>query len=361
MIIQSAVLENYRNIGRASLEFDPSLTMLTGENGQGKTNLLEGLALFACGRSFRGARDRELLREGYEEAGASLSVAVLRDNGNPLRLSIRYGPTGVRVCRRNDVCVRSLGEFISSMRAVLFAAPQLAVVRESSQARRDFLDAAICALKPSYTAALTRANAVRRQRSALLKTMQSGQTGGGNMALLETLTEQFAPDSAYISNVRARYVARIQPLAGEIVREISGGRETLSLSMPPAADAAGLLQEFERLRGREIAAGRTLGGFSCEDMTVLLNGKNARAYASMGQQRSAALALKLAEGRLLEELSGERPVYLLDDVLSELDDGRRSYVLRAVQGRQVILTSCESGSMAGRVYSVRDGVFLEKE
>ena len=363
MYIKEIEIENYRNITHAKITPAEGLNVFYGDNGQGKTNLLEGVSLFAFGRSFRGVKDSELIRIGSGN-GAGLKMTAEGTNG-ARKLEIRYAADGRRSCKKNGIGVRSLSEFVGNFRAVLFATPQLGLVRDAPAVRRSFLDAAISQLKPVYLASLVRFRQLLMQRNRLLK--QLHDEGGSDpsrsrASLYDTLdlwTLQLAAESAYISSVRYNYLKSLLPCAANVVREMSGGGETLGLSLPEPPDRDELMKRFRSLYPAEIARAATLCGAHRDDLSVFLDGRDAKSYASQGQQRTIALALKLAEGQLCEDLTRDPPVYLLDDVLSELDSGRRSYVLQRISGRQVLLTACE-GSISGKVFHVRGGVIEER-
>jgi len=358
MIAVNFKLSNYRNIEKAEITLAPGTTVLYGNNGQGKTNLLEGLSMFALGRSFRGAKDRELLR--YSSDGASLELTV-DDGGDTKKLSIRYSADGRRVCRKNGVCVRSLAEFVGNFRVVLFASPQLSTVRDSGAARRRFLDAAISQLRPVYLERLTKMNRLLLQRNKLLKQLAENPSNGALRATIEPWTLQFAAESAFVSQARFRYAERLMPLAAAVVRDMSLGREKLTLACPEPKSHEQLFCELMAKVDREIMAGVTLYGAHREDMDICINERDARIFASQGQQRSAALALKLAEGMLSETVCGSAPMYLLDDVLSELDESRRRYVLSNIEGHQVLLTVCDNNITGDKIYKVDSGIFTESD
>ena len=357
MIAVNLKVSNYRNIEKAEIELSPGMNVLFGDNGQGKTNLLEALSMFALGRSFRGAKDKELLRYGAESASLELEVSDGEDDHSSKKLSVKYNADGRRVCRKNGVCVRSLSEFVGNFRVVLFASPQLSVVRDSGAARRRFLDSAISQLKPVYLERLTKMNRLLLQRNKLLKQIAENPSAAALKATIEPWTLQFAAESVFISQARFRYVQKLLPSAAAVVRDMSGGSEVLTLEYPEPKTHFELFEAMMAKVDREIMAGVTLYGAQREDMDIRINGRDARTFASQGQQRSAALALKLAEGELSEGICGSPPVYLLDDVLSELDDKRRRYVLSNIARHQVLLTVCDNNIMGDKIYKVDSGVF----
>lgn len=414
MLCNKITCSDFRNIKTAEVTFSPGITLLSGDNGEGKTNLLEAVALFALGRSFRGAKDAELLpfkrntpADGNErppseeparndspagepaEAGsfteeppaescpvgelppspappreksAKTSLALeYADSRRDGRLEIRYSRQSGRVCVKNGVRIPRLSEFIGNFRAVLFCPGHLSIVREGPSARRAFLDAAISQIKPVYLAALQRYNRVLLQRNSLLREMAQKPAAGRDT--LELWSAQLAAEAAYIAGERREYVSRLGETVRALVGDMTLGREGAAVEYVSSSDRErGSCEErylalLTRCTEREIRAGATLYGTHRDDLRLTLNGRDAKAYASQGQQRTVALAMKLAEGELSREAAGEYPVFLLDDIFSELDASRRSYILGGLGSRQVIMTSCERDVAADMVYSVRNGEY----
>lgn len=360
MILTSFEAVNYRNIPSVSLRFEPGVNLLYGQNAQGKTNVLEGIYTFARGKSFRGATDEEQVRFG--EKGFSVAIGFHAD-GRDQSLSYRYYE-GSRQRRKNGAPVRSRSEMIGHFRAVLFYPEHLQLVKGGPGERRLFLNIAISQLDPTYIHLLNRYQTILENRNSILKTAQ--KTGYLDRTQLDAWNESMADACAAVVIQRRDYIARLEKWAVPIMRDLSGGRENLSLSY--ACDAGDLLTaahdgEKEKLSAfyrdllssslqREAAAGCTLFGVHRDDLAIGINGTDARAFASQGQQRSAVLSLKLGEGEVAREEGGEYPVFLFDDVLSELDETRRAYVLSGVGEKQLIMTACDSGALSGHAANV---------
>ncbi len=341
-------LAGFRNIESATVQFAPGVNVLFGENAQGKTNLLEAIYFGAIGRSFRSLHAKEAIGFGREAAAISLDYLA---SGRVQNITIHLHQTKIRSVEKNHVRLGKMSELVGSFRAVLFCPEQLSLIKGGPSERRQFLDIAISAMEPAYLSALQRYAHLLKQRNALIRSAEKDR------ALFDRTVDlwsaQLAREGAYIARSRARYVKKATPFVAQCFAEMTTERETPALcylgpdksEVPDYEDIAATEQMlYERLcahHDREIGAGATLYGIHKDDLDVMLNDKNARSFASQGQQRSLALALKIAEGELCRVDCGEYPVFLFDDVLSELDGARREYLLHHMQHKQVILTTCE--------------------
>ena len=366
MNVNTVTYRNFRNIEEAHLTFTPGVNILWGNNAQGKTNALEGIYCFACGKSFRGVRDRELLRFGTESGGLELSFT---DAERAQRLSLQFFSAKSRQMKRNGVSIRKSADFVGTFHGVLFCPEHLSMIKGAPAQRRSFLDAAISQLKPAYLAALTDYAAVLKQRNALLK--NDTQDERARMPLLEVLTSQMAALNTRIVLTRMKYIRLLDTSVGGFLEDMTAGREHASLAYQTDAqpelygeDGAAITEAFYEkcmsYAAREFAAQTTLHGCHRDDILISLDGREARLYASQGQDRSIALAMKLGEGELSRAAAGEYPVFLFDDVLSELDAGRQQYLMQRLGGRQVIMTSCNESLFSGmdvHMIHVDDGIY----
>jgi len=372
LICSSISFCNYRNISLETVSFSDGVNVLFGDNAQGKSNILEGIYFFARGRSFRGAREREMIRFGEKQA--QLSLTFQKDSAQyPITLEADLPHTGKKVLRRGGARLSGVREMIGSFRAVLFCPLHLSLVGGGPALRRSFLDIALSQLYPAYLDSLSRYNRILAQRNALIK---SGVVG--DMAVWEVYARQLAQLGADIAARRCAYMSKLEIYVSDIFAGMTVGREIPRLAyqsgalpedMADASDirSAGEERLFAALTGsieREVRYGATLYGIHKDDINIRLNDREARSYASQGQQRSLALAMKLAEGEMAKAVGGEYPVFLLDDVLSELDGQRREFILRSLTGRQIIVTSCEpayfdtGAADAVRMLHVQDGTIL---
>lgn len=399
MVIKQVSYTDFRNMESAVIELTPGTNVLWGNNAQGKTNILEGIYFFARGKSFRATAERELVRFGAQYAHAEILFRRDADARDTL-LGAHIPLSGKKRLERNGVGLSGVSEMIGDLCAVLFCPAHLSLVAGSPGARRSFLDIAIAQLSPLYIANLRKFNRALEQRNALIKSASQGTRVSD--AQWEAYAAVMAECAAYIAAARYSYTGFLSAHVGRIFAEMTGEREKPELFykthlLPPkdaerspsddgedtaliaatAADGSitdmplpcdvredpAAVEHIERLLcdniEREIRVGSTLYGVHKDDVTIKLNSLDARAFASQGQTRSLSLAMKLAEGEICRLTSGEYPVFLLDDVLSELDAHRREYILGALDGRQIIVTSCEPElyrmSADVRLIEVEDG------
>jgi DNA replication and repair protein RecF len=355
MYLDCAVFENYRNIEHFPFSFDKEINILYGKNAQGKTNVIEGIYLFGSGKSFRHAREKDLIKTVKNHA--QISIAYV-DSQRENKMSYRIFREMSRETFKNGVKIGKMSGFIGNFKAVLFCPEHLAIVKNEPGERRGFLDAAISQFNRPYLAALMEYKKLLEQRNALLKNYEKNKETFDLTA--EILSEKLAEDAAYITEVRAKYLTRLFRLVDGYLRDMTGGREEIGFTYlshiaeketEALFDRTANLEKYRRVftkdLKREIIIGSTVSGSHKDDFEIKLGGMNAKIFASQGQQRSIALAMKLAEGEISREESGEYPVFLLDDVLSELDRERKNYVLSELHGRQVIITTCDEADFAG--------------
>lgn len=358
---------NYRNIESETVSFSDGINVLWGKNAQGKSNILEGVYYFARGRSFRGAKDRELIRFGDDFARLEMKCRAKADRYDTDLQIIMTRDGAKKKVYREKAQLSGISELIGSFRAVLFCPAHLTLVTGAPQNRRSFLDIAISQLSPSYISELSKYNRSLIQRNALIKEASKGERI--SKSLWEIYAEQLAKSAAYIATRRFEYMSMLSGEMEKLFFEMTGGGEVPALSyishvlkgksVDDETQAAeldcvkgisfggedispdGLYEKLTSDIDREIKYGSTLWGIHKDDIRIRLNGKDAKVYASQGQIRSLALAMKLSEGELSGKIGNEEPVFLLDDVLSELDEYRRAFVLNSLCDRQIIVTSCE--------------------
>ncbi len=364
MVCNRIRVRDFRNIEQAEVEFCEEVNILAGANAQGKTNLLEAIGYAALGKSFRTEHDEEMIRFG---AGCAEVSVDFTDSQRRQNLTVRMMPGRRRRIEHNGVRAGRVSDVVGCFRTVLFCPEHLALVKDGPRARRTFLDVALSQLYPVYLKRLQRYNQILRQRNQLIRTAQDDPATFRDTA--EFWSVQLAAEAAALARYRWHYLQSAAAEVSALFREMTGERETPELvyagssRQEPAeyGDEAATREVYTRLLTanwpRELAAGSTLWGVHKDDVEILLNGRPARVFASQGQQRSLALCLKLAEGAVCRQVCGELPVFLFDDVFSELDESRRAYLSGKLRGRQVIITSCEPGVTAGRVIRVRGGTY----
>ncbi len=344
MISKKIYYEGFRNIKKQTLTLDDGVNILYGENAQGKTNALEGIYLFAHGKSFRTQNDRDMV--SFETGKTKLELEF-EDLGRTREMSFELFKTKRRECKLNKAPAK-LSELIGLFRAVLFCPDHLSIVKEGPATRRGFINGALCQLKPVYLKSLQIYNKLLEQRNALIKL--SADFPERYSSVLDLYSEQLAQQAAYIYSVRKKYIEKLNSHIGYFFDAMSNGesvrlRYKNSIKNEDIIDEKALIEKYYELftsdRAKEITLGTTLHGIHRDDIIIELDGKDARLYASQGQQRSIALALKLGEGEISKDETGEYPIFLFDDVLSELDKNRQKFVINELSGRQVVVTSCD--------------------
>lgn len=336
MYIKNLKLKNFRNYADESVDFTEGLNVLFGRNAQGKTNCAEAVFYLCTGVSPRNRRDKQLIRHGCEQAEISATAegrygeielyAKICENSREVRLN------GARITRNADI--------LGNIYGIFFSPHELRLIQDGPDERRRFLNVSISQLSRPYFVALSRYNKILEQRNNLLKEKDAG-------LIFDTLPvwdEQFSKYAAVVAAKRSEFLERIAPVAQRIHSNLTDGAEELKISPEKKykGDEAELTKRiFDDLKNnyeRDIRLGYTATGPHRDDMDILINGEDAKSFASQGQTRTAALSLKLAEVEIFKETSGEYPVLILDDVMSELDLPRRKKLVGYTQGLQTILT-----------------------
>ena len=339
MLVKRLAVENFRPYEKAQLTPAPGVTLLYGGNAQGKTALIEALYLTCTGRSHRTTRDAELVKTG--EAFARVTVeAERRDGRHDVEILLRPGEKK-RITVGGSVATRS-GDLMGHVTGVLFSPEDLRMVKDGPAERRRFVDMELSQMRPAYYAALQRYNRALLQRGTLLKT--------GDLTCLDAWDEQLAKSGAEIMRARISFVEKLSGIAKEVHQSISGG-ESFSIEYRPGAktepDAQSILKLLQDARALDLRRLTTSVGPHRDDLMFFVAGADARAYGSQGQQRTLALSLKLSELEVMRLETGEYPVLMLDDVMSELDPDRRRFLLERLSGVQTLIASTDPTDLAG--------------
>lgn len=351
MYLETLHLRQFRNYKEQHVEFTAPKTILVGNNAQGKSNLLEAVELLATLRSHRIFGDRDLIREG--EAIAQISANLQRQNGvTDLTLTLRRN--GRRTVALNSENLRRQMDFLGVLNAVQFSSLDLELVRGGPQGRRNWLDTLLIQLEPVYAHILQQYNLVLRQRNAFLKRHVEKQDATSLQSELAVWDAQLATTGTRVIRRRDRALERLTPIATAWHASISGSTEILQLKYSPNVPLEqnhpeqvqqAFLAKIQQRSSAELHRGSTLVGPHRDEVELFINHTPARQYGSQGQQRTLVLALKLAELQLIEEVVGEPPLLLLDDVLAELDLSRQNQLLNAIQNRfQTLITTTHLGS-----------------
>lgn len=374
MVVLRLAYQNFRNLLDGELFPCPGVNVIYGDNAQGKTNLLESLWLFTGGHSFRGSKDWELPRLDREKGGNTPQASLALDFFSEEReqTALLHIENGKRRSEINGVKKKTGSALVGKVTAVIFSPEHLLLVKEGPTRRRSFVDGALCQVKPGYAPLLSNYNRTLLQRNALLKDSNRFPE------LQDTLfvwDERLAKLGTQVMEERSHLVRLLSPRVTEIYGGISKHRETLELQYAPGVKwekgEAGpqtwetqFLAQLQRNRRSDIRAGFTSTGPHRDDLELVLNGISARSFGSQGQQRSCVLAMKLAEAEVLQESTGETPLVLLDDVMSELDQSRQDYLLNHLHSRQVFLTCCSPETVSlletGKRFQLTDGVVSSK-
>jgi DNA replication and repair protein RecF len=363
MRLETLRLVGFRNYDAAELTLDPGVNLILGENAQGKTNLLEAVTYLSTGRSFRTRREQELIGFGREFADLS---ATLDSGGRAQSLrAVLFTGRRRRQLFVGGVKQKTAAALPGVLTTVLFCPEDLLILKSGASARRRLIDNALCQLRPNYDRALREYGRLIDHKSQILKNQFDRPD------LLQTLpefNERIATVGAIVIHYRAKYLRTLAERAAVFHRDCSGGRETLTLTYqtvstvddpfaPTQEIAAQLRAHLASHAAAEQASAQCLSGPHRDDFDASLDGVSIRSYGSQGQTRTAAIALKLAERAIFFEDTGEEPVLLLDDVLSELDATRRDFVLNQIRSGQVLITSCEEHSLpkSGKIIQIQAG------
>ena len=368
MRIRSIELTDFRNFERLDLEVRPSVNILYGQNAQGKTNILEAIYLCACARSHRTSKDKELIRHGQTQYAVRLVLGSDAGDDYEESVTIRYFDESApslpvqkakRIAEHNDVPVDKISRFIGIFNAVIFAPEDLMLIKEGPSVRRRYMDILISQVRPSYFFALQRYSKLLQQRNRTLKMIRSAKGSHGlspeEESELEIWDFSMAQIAAEIIQERLLFAERIANIASEHHQRISSESESLFVRYRPIGGLRELLEgtqadqwqpiiekhllsRWKAFHQEDYDKGTTTVGPHRDDLELSLDGEGLRPFASQGQQRSAALALKMAELDILKEETKETPVLLLDDVFSELDARRRSALLSGLKNAQVFIT-----------------------
>lgn len=352
MRVKRIALNGFRNYDFETVDFIDGTNVISGQNAQGKTNLLEAVYMLSCGRSFRTRFDRELI--GFDSSWAEI-LADVYSHDREQTVSIRLQTGQAKQIKVNSV-KKSAGELSQVVNAVLFCPDDLNMIKDGAAVRRRLMDNAISQIRPRYAQYLSDFNRLYEHKTRILKDWRE------KPSLLDTLdefSEGMCRASAQIIRYRAAFSQRLSQAAAPIHRDFSGNGEELSMAYKTVSsvkDPFGPVKEIyydicehqEHHRQAELDSSQCLTGAHKDDLEIYINGRSARSFASQGQTRTAALSVKLAEREIFLVETGEYPILLLDDVLSELDEKRQEFVLNRIGGGQTLISCCEDEGISRR-------------
>ena len=356
--VKSIELNNFRNIKEEKLNFCEGINVITGENGQGKTNLIESIWLLTGAKSFRGSKDKDMINKDCDFARI---VAVTADdeyeNKIELLIADTEGKKG-RYAKFNDGTQKRAVSIAGKFYCVVFCPQHLTLVSGSPSLRRKFVDGAICQIYPNYIKAFKTFEKYLEQKNSLLKNCMKYPLAEFNDTL-DIYNRNIAALSFEIYKKRKEYIDLLAVKAKEYYSKISSGRESIEFKyLPFAENEADFYTQLCQSIDADKRAGFSTCGVQREDIEIYIDGENAKEFASQGQQRSIVLSMKLAESDILKEICEINPVILLDDVLSELDFKRQEYLLENIEGKQVFISSCDENRInlaSSRKYLVKNG------
>lgn len=364
-------LHHFRNYEEIEVKFSPRINVLIGQNAQGKTNLLESIYVLALTRSHRTNNDRELIE--FKQDAAQIMGTVQRQYG-PEKLEIDIGKHGKKA-KVNHLEKARLSEYLGQLNVILFAPEDLALVKGAPMVRRRFIDMEFGQISPKYLHDLTQYRSVLRQRNRYLKQLQTHEAQ--DQLYLEVLSEQLAAIGGAVIKQRVQFLDELEEYAQILHRDITQEKEKLTFEYASTVKVQSAMTEMELSRSlmdmyqehqaKEIFQGTTLYGPHRDDVRFLINQKNVQTYGSQGQQRTTALSVKLAEIDLMKKQTGEYPILLLDDVLSELDGARQTHLLKTIQDKvQTFLTTPGLSEIARnlilkpRIFHIEGGQILSE-
>lgn len=360
MFIKRLQMLNYRNYNVLDINLGPHVNVFMGDNAQGKTNILEGIYYCAFARSHRTSKDRELIN--WNADNALLSVMVGRERLDK-RIDISILKDGKKAIQINKIKIKKIGELFGNFNVVMFSPEDLKIIKDSPGVRRKFIDMELCQLNPKYYYNLVQYNKVLNVRNSILRNRNI------NKDILDVYDMQLVEFGYNIIIDRLEYIQKLNKYSAKIHSEITSGKEKIEFKYTSTIkDLENIKENFysllEKNRVRDCERGITSVGPHRDDFTVLINDIDTKSYGSQGQQRTAVLTIKFSSLKIIKELTGEHPVLLLDDVLSELDFSRKRYILSTIGDIQTIITCTGIEDLyeylddKSKVFKVKDGEIL---
>jgi DNA replication and repair protein RecF len=359
MIIKSIEIENYRNYEKQNIIFDDKTNIIYGDNAQGKTNILEALFIAATTKSHKNSKDKDIIEFGSEEAHIRVNLKK-REVGHRIDMHLRKnGSKGAAI---DGISIKRSTELFGMINIIFFSPEDLSVVKNGPGERRRFMDMEICQLSRLYYSNLLNYNKVLDQRNSVLRQIYF------NPSLKETLDiwdDQLVQYGSSVIRERRNFLNMLNDIIKDIHSNLTSDKEKIEIVYEPNISEDAFLDCLKQKREADIKNSSTLTGPQRDDFGIIINGKDVRVFGSQGQQRTAALSLKLAEIELVKKIINDSPVLLLDDVMSELDSKRRDSLLNSLNGIQTIITCTgyddfiKERISIDKIYNVENGVVRE--
>lgn len=339
MYFKEMELSNFRNYEDQKIDFHEKVNMIVGNNAQGKTNLIEGLYIMSLGKSFRTSKDSEMIRFGCNMARVK-TVSHRSDRDVTVEIGLVKNKKSLKI---DGVKMKKASDLLENVYIVVFSPDDLKIVKEEPEKRRKFIDRELCQLKPVYFDSVSKYKKILAQRNFLLKEEKP------DMSMLDIWDEELSGYGARIIKERALFIEKLKKISKGIHSDLTENREILDIEYESDIDICDDIREQKKVfydalysgRKRDMIRRNTGRGPHRDDIRIMIDGIDVRSFGSQGQQRSAALSLKLAEIKLIFEETGERPVLLLDDVLSELDRVRQRQLITSFGDIQIFITTTE--------------------
>lgn len=332
MIIESIELKNYRNYDELHMEFSPGTNILYGNNAQGKTNILEAVYVCCTTKSHRGSKDREMIHFHEDESHIKLNI---RKNNVPYRIDMHLKKNKAKGVAINGIPIRKASELFGIVNVVFFSPEDLNLIKNGPAERRKFIDLELCQLNKLYVHSLVSYNHILMQRNRLLKELMFKPEYEETLDVWDMQLEQFGKE---IIRYRNDFIAQLNDIIFGIHRNLSGGKENLRIVYDPNTTIENFSAGLKKSRSQDMKQKTTLVGPHRDDIGFFMGDIDIRKFGSQGQQRTAALSLKLAEIELVKKIVKDYPILLLDDVLSELDGERQNHLLSAIDHIQTMIT-----------------------
>ena len=332
MFIESVELNNFRNYENLKIEFDPGTNLLWGMNAQGKTNILESLYLCGTTKSHRGSKDKDMVRLGQDEGHIRM---MIMKNDNEIRIDMHLKKQRAKGIAINGQPIKRAADLFGLVSMVFFSPEDLNIIKNGPSERRKFMDMELCQLNKIYLSDLTKYNHILNQRNKLLKDIYFSPD---LETTLEVWDEQLITYGKRIIRERKKFTEDLNLIIYDIHKNLTGKKEEIEILYEPDVTEESFADTLSNVREKDLKMKLTSHGPHRDDLCVKINQIDIRKYGSQGQQRTAALSLKLSEIYLVEKKIGDTPVLLLDDVLSELDSNRQHYLLQSIHDIQTLIT-----------------------
>lgn len=357
MYIREVELKNFRNYEHLNLKFNENVNFIIGNNAQGKTNLLESIFICSMGKSFRTSKDAEMIR--FEKDFSKIKVTAQKQLF-PVDVEITLRKDQGKSIKVNGMSISRTSDLLENLYIVIFSPEDLKIVKDEPEKRRKFIDRELCMLKPSYLDSLTNYKKVIIQRNNYLKERNI------DSSVLDIWDIQLAKYGSKIISMRNDFIEKINEISARIHGNITDGKENLKIEYDPNIKIVNNLENelynsIKKSQPSDMRLKTTTRGPHRDDISFYIDDINVRSFGSQGQQRTAALSLKLAELDLIKAETGEDAILLLDDVMSELDAGRQEYLIKTLSDIQLFITtteindSLEKAASKGKIFTVENG------